>query len=69
MSKVVTAEYDATENVLRLDGPLDGVEDHEQVQIAFATREQPAKTVSGSLSQEAGESLARAVNELFPPWE
>jgi hypothetical protein len=70
MSKVVTAEYDATENVLRLAEPLEGFDDHSNLIVTVETpmprRESLAE--GGALSKEAGESLARAVNELFPPW-
>ncbi len=72
MTKVVTAEYDAAQNTLRLVEPLDGVRDHEKVQVqVIATEGEPVNTASltlrGSLSKEAGEELSRAVNELFPP--
>jgi hypothetical protein len=74
MVKVVTAEYDAAQNTLRLVEPLDGVRDHQQVQvqvIAGAAEEaKPAwMALRGSLSKEAGDDLARALDELFPPWE
>lgn len=74
MSKVVTAEYDATQNILRLDEPLEGVRDHEmvQVQVIAAEKEKPEPpwmALRGSLSKEAGEELSQAVNEMFPPWD
>jgi hypothetical protein len=74
MTKVVTAEYDAAHNTLRLVEPLDGVRDHETVQVQVIAPEAadaaaPAWfALRGSLSKEAGEELASAIDELFPPW-
>lgn len=73
MTKVVTAEYDAAHNILQLVEPLDGVADHEKVQIqviaADGGNDVPAwMALRGSLSKEAGEDLASAIDELFPPW-
>jgi hypothetical protein len=75
MDKVVTAVYDATQNMLRLAEPLDGVRDHEMVRVRVtASREDAGKTESpsmalnGILSEEAGEELSQAINTLFPPW-
>jgi hypothetical protein len=72
MTKVVTAEYDAAHNTLRLVEPLDGVRDHETVQvqvIAADDNDVPAwLALRGTLSKEAGEDLASAIDELFPPW-
>lgn len=74
MARVVTAEYDAAQNTLRLVEPLEGVRDHEkvQVQVIATEREEPEPAwiaLRGSLPREAGEELSRLVNELFPPWE
>jgi hypothetical protein len=70
MSKVVTAEYDAAANAFRLDEPFEGVADHAKVTLTVTPAEsdvdRPWLALSGSLSKEAGESLARAVDELFP---
>lgn len=72
-SRIVPVEYDAAEKVLRLAEPLAGVEDHAKFQAtldpADDTAERPWLALSGSLSKEAGESLAHAVDELFPPWK
>jgi len=70
MTKVVTAKYDASHNALRLVEPLEGVKDHETVKVTVTvenpvTPEQPPTKFSGVLSQEAGESLARAYEEMF----
>jgi hypothetical protein len=35
MSELVIAEYDASENVLRLSEPLSGVRDHEKIHISI----------------------------------
>ena len=73
MSKVITVEYDAKEQVLRLAEPLEGFADHSDLVVTVETprNEQiPAsRSLSGALSKEAAEDLARAVNELFPPWD
>jgi hypothetical protein len=74
MTKVVIAEYDAAENALRLVEPLEGVADHEKVQVKVigtsAKESQPAWIeLRGSLSKAAGEELSNIVNEMFPPWE
>lgn len=73
MTKVVTAEYDAEHKALRLVEPLEGIRDHETVQVqvipAGVPHERPWLALSGSLSAEAGEALADAIDELFPPWE
>jgi hypothetical protein len=72
MTKVLKAKYDAAENVLRLVEPLDGVKDDETVSVTVETPanpERPWLALEGSLSIEAGESLARAHEELFPPWK
>ena len=75
MAKPVTAEYDAEERTLRLAEPLEGVKDHAKVQVVVTTEpgaiddpERPWLAFEGKLSKEAGEELARAVEELFPPW-
>jgi len=68
--KTVIGEYDATLNVLRLAEPLEGVSDHERVvlmvHIASQSEPPPWMHLAGSLSGEAGEELARLVEEMFP---
>ena len=39
MSRAVIAEYDASENTLRLVEPLKGVNDHARVRVSIATDE------------------------------
>jgi hypothetical protein len=72
MSKVFTAEYDAKENVFRLEEPPEGVADHEKVKLAMVTPEavddpeRPWLAFRGCLSKEAGDELAALVEEMFP---
>lgn len=68
MSRVVTVEYDAEKNVLRLAEPLEGVEDHAKLQ---ATLEQtPAadrwSDLRSTVTEEQLDELETIVNELFP---
>lgn len=71
MSKVFTAEYDAAENVFRLEERPEGVADRERVTLAFvpAERKRSFLDLRGCLAGEAGDLLAKAVEEMFPPWE
>jgi len=65
MSKAVEAEYLADQHVLKLERPLDGVQDHERVRVVV---EQPSITTSRewpALGEEAGRELACAVREAF----
>jgi hypothetical protein len=39
MSRAVVAEYDASENTLRLAEPLKGVSDHAKVRVSIETDE------------------------------
>ena len=39
MSRAIVAEYDATENALRLVEPLTGVSDHAMVRVSIETDE------------------------------
>ena len=56
MMKVVRARYDATQNMLWLEEPLEGVRDHEMVRVRI--------TVSGEeTGKMAGEELSRIVND------
>jgi hypothetical protein len=76
MSKLVTVKYDAAQNSVRLAEPQDGGHDDAplQVQVTAAPKkrvvdpQRPWLALRGSLSQEAGEELAAAIEELFPPW-
>jgi len=69
VTKALTAEYDATLNALRLAEPLEGVNDHEQVTVMVdmpPRSEPPWMKLRGSLSGEAGDELARLIEEMFP---
>ena len=70
MSKVITAEYDATEQVLRLAEPLEGVDDHTNlivtVEASPEVREPASRSLSGALSKESAEEMARLIEEMFP---
>ena len=75
MAKPVTAEYDAEEKTLRLAEALEGVEDHAKVEVVVTAKSpspdpaRPWLAFSGTLSKEAGDELAAAINEMFPPWD
>lgn len=70
--KKVEAEYDASERVLRLVEPLENVNDHARVNVFV---EEPAPKTEkpwmkfAEILGEDSEDFARAVNELFPPWD
>jgi len=69
MGRIMKAKYDAAQNALRLAEPLEGVENDETVDVTVTPKDAPRPSIlafRGSLSKEAGESLARAVEELFP---
>ena len=73
MVKVVDAEYDADARSLRLEEPLDGVANREKVKVTVETASDPNGEPSwmkfrGIWSKEEGEDFARAVEEMFPPW-
>lgn len=69
MARVVIAEYDARENVLRLAEPLVGIKDHERIRVATdepdGNGDRPWLAMRGILSAEAGTSLAAAIDEMF----
>jgi hypothetical protein len=69
MGKTIEAEYIARENILKLAQPLRGVADHAKVSIevkeASATSDQPWLALAGSLGEQEGRELARAVRDAF----
>jgi hypothetical protein len=73
MARIVTAEYLAEEQKLKLDEPLDGVGDHEKLRVALtsvsrrAGHKRSGTELRGMLSAEAGKALAAAVDEAFGP--
>lgn len=70
MKRLVTAEYDAERNELRLTEPLEGVKDGEKVDVmivALPHGSEPSRpwlALSGIMSKEQGEDFARALAEL-----
>ena len=74
MTKVVTAEYDADANALRLEKPLEGVGHREKVTVTIDRPDtEPAAEpswmkFSGIWSTENGEDVARRLEDMFPPW-
>jgi len=68
MTKVVKAEYDAEHQTLRLLEPLEGFKDHAKVTAVVNAEDldRPRKSLRGVLSKEAGEELARVIDEMFP---
>jgi len=69
VAKVVIAEYDAKEKALRLPEPLSGIKDHQKIRVSIdeAPRDgdRPWLVLRGSLSPEAGNALASAIDEMF----
>ena len=74
MGKLITAEYDAATNTLRLVEPVEGLQDRQRVRVTIFKPPTPDgsepswKRFDGILSKEAGDDLARAIDEMFPPW-
>ena len=71
MSKVLTAKYDAEHNVLRLVERPEGVKNDDTVTVLVSKPIDPSRpwlALSGILSKEAGEELAKNIDEMFPPW-
>jgi len=68
MTRVVNAEYDAQHQTLRLLEPLEGFEDGAQVTAVINPKvpRRPWLALQGILSKEAGDDLARAIEEMFP---
>ncbi|HEX7829398.1 MAG TPA: hypothetical protein VF787_07060 [Thermoanaerobaculia bacterium] len=69
MGRTIQAEYIARENILKLAEPLAGVADHARVSVevkdASAASGQPWLALAGSLTEEEGRDLARAVRDAF----
>lgn len=69
MGRTIEAEYIADENILKLAQPLVGIADHAKVSIEVketsATADQPWLALAGSLTEEQGRELARAVRDAF----
>ncbi|HUR80012.1 MAG TPA: hypothetical protein VM733_04560 [Thermoanaerobaculia bacterium] len=72
MSKVMDARYDAKQNVFRLAEKPEDIPDDAEVTLSARVKTLPVRSVvefRGRLSKEAGDSLADAIEEMFPPWE
>ena len=71
MAKVVIAEYDAKEKVLRLVEPLTGVKDHTRIAVSVDVPQhdgdRPWLAFRSALSADAGDSLAKAIDKIFGP--
>ena len=65
MSKVIEAEYLADERILKLAQPLDGLADHERVQVVIERQLIPERNDWPKLDADAGRELARAVRDAF----
>ncbi|HEX8408880.1 MAG TPA: hypothetical protein VF883_08460 [Thermoanaerobaculia bacterium] len=66
-SKIVTAEYLADNNMLRLTEPLADVQDHAMVTVIVSQSvERPWLKLSGCLSPEDGAEMAALIEEMFP---
>jgi hypothetical protein len=69
MGRTIKAEYIASENILRLAQPLEGVRDHAKVDVEIietpVVQDQPWLRLAGSLSDEEGQALAQAVRDAF----
>jgi hypothetical protein len=70
MTRTIEAEYLASENVLKLSGPLEGIRDHARLSLEIvsgtsATASQPWLAMQGSLSAEEGRDLAHRIREAF----
>ena len=53
MTQAIFAEYDASENTLRLAEPLRGVKDHEKVRISIEIEEGASAAIPNPLSRLA----------------
>lgn len=79
MSQILIAEYDDDNRTLRLPERLEGIRNHAAVRVVVD--EAPEAQIGGlprarsswahlegCLSKEAGDSLAEAMETMFPPW-
>lgn len=64
----IEAEYIAEERILKLAEPLSGIEDQAKVEVdvrVISDANQPWLQLAGSLGEDEGRALARAVREAF----
>jgi hypothetical protein len=69
MGTVIRAKFDAEHQTLRLLEPIEGIANHEEVSVIIDKEidpERPWTALKGSLSKEAGDSLAAAIDKMFP---
>jgi predicted nucleic acid-binding protein len=72
MSRTILAEYDAEHNTLKLEEPLEGVEDHEKVRVAVEGENpkelsRPWTALKGCLPPETIDEIRRALAEASAP--
>jgi len=70
MAKIISAEYDAENRVLRLPEPLEGVRDHERLTVAINPGPGEARgwmALRACLPREAAEELSRILAEAAAP--
>ncbi len=65
MSRTIEAEYLAEENVLKLAEPLAGVRDHGKVRVTIDESVPADRGDWPTVSEQAGQELAKAINEAF----
>jgi hypothetical protein len=69
MRRTIKVEYIAEENILKLTQPLEGVRNHANLEVEIRelplAQNQPWLSLAGSLPDEEGRALARAVREAF----
>lgn len=77
MSKLVTAEYLAENNMLQLDEPLEGIRDHQTVRlhvhtpVSVSEKLEPPQGLAalrGIMSEEDAAEMKAIIDEMFPPW-
>jgi hypothetical protein len=69
MGTVIRAKFDAEHQTLRLLEPVEGFANDEEVSVIIDKQIDPMRpwvALKGSLSKEAGDSLAAAIQEMFP---
>jgi hypothetical protein len=62
---MVEAEYLAEERVLKLTHPLEGVHDHERVNVVIEQSSVVSRGDWPAVGDEAGNELAQAVRDAF----
>lgn len=69
MSRTVEAEYLARDRVLKLAEPLEGVRDHERIEIEIrqttSQAEQAWMRLAGTVNAEDGRAIALTIRDAF----